>query len=315
MSDDSDDDDDKMSDDSDDDDDDNDSGSNDDNDSEDDDSEDDADNDFEFDKKDKDMKEGKRKSMKEYVEAQLDFDVTEDIEAMFSGTKLTKEFVKKATTIFESAVKRKVREIETQMAEAFDTIIDEELERMDEEHSSRISDFMLVIAEEWLEENKIPLENNLRTELTEDFITGMRNLFLEHYIEVPESRIDIIEEMEEELAETRDKLNEEINEKIELHKYNKELERNIIFNDVVTENNLSNTQIDKLLELVEDVEFNNAEQYNEKLGTLIEGYFKKKNASSTLNEKLSEEKVEELVEDRNDDVAKMAKSLRVRLPK
>ena len=281
-------------------------------DDEDDDSDDnDDDSDDDEDDNKNPFKKEERRSVKSVLEQKIEIDVTEDIAAMFKGTKLTEEFKEKAATIFEAAVSSKVKQIQNKLAEAFDEILDEEVKALDEEYSEKIDDFMTMTAKEWLEENKVELENNLRNELTEDFITGLKNLFAENYIDIPEDKVDVVAEMADANKELKALLDEQYSEKLENNKYITELEKTIVLGELVKEHNLNLAQEEKILELAEDVKFTTADAYSKKVTTLIESYIGGNIETAPDNKKKLVEDVELQTEEVSSDatVARLAAAL------
>lgn len=264
------------------------------------------------DKDEKDMKES-RESMSEYLDNQIEMDVSEDIKAMFKGSDLSEEFISKATTIFEAAVTRKVKEVSKKLAEAADNLIDKEVERIDEELTAETEDFLNLVVTEWLQENQVAVNNNLKAELTEEFIEGMKNLFVEHYIDVPEEKADVLAELARKNEELEESLNEEVSEKMENHKYIQKLERKVAFNELMEDSDLTLSQREKIKELSEDVKFVSSEDYKDRVNTLIESYFGDGEPSDSSKEKLiNEEKDVDQgnTKETNANVQAMAKALK-----
>lgn len=218
---------------------------------------------------DKNMKE----SLVNKLDSKISIDISEDIAAMFKGANLSDEFVERATTIFEAAVTRKVKEVSRKLAEEGDKIISAQIDSLEEQMSEEIEDFMKLVASEWLSENEVSIENNLRTELTEDFIYGLRNLFAESYIEIPEDKVDVVAELSRVNEELEASLNEEVAEKIENHKYTQELERKLAFIEIMEDRgSMTLSQREKIKELAEDITFDSIDKYKTKINTLIENY-------------------------------------------
>jgi hypothetical protein len=194
----------------------------------------------------------------------------EDIDALLQGENLSEEFVSKATTIFEAAVMSRVEEIaeevESQLHEQFEQAVEE----LKEDFANKIDDYLNYMVEEWMEENQLAIESGLRAEIVEDFIGGLRNLFAEHYIDIPEEKVNVVEEMATKVEELEDKLNEEIQKSIEYRKQINE-HKKIQAIQAVCEG-LTQTQVEKLKSLAESVEFTSEEDFAEKITTLKEAY-------------------------------------------
>ena len=208
------------------------------------------------------------------VVAEEGYNVEEDVNALLGGEELSEEFKEKAKTIFEAAISAKVAEIkeqiEAQYEEKFVAALNEEKEALAE----RVDSYLEYVADEWFEENALVIEQGLKTEMTESFLAGMKNLFEEHYVEIPEDKYDVLESMVEKLDDMETKLNEQIERNIGL---NKRLAESVSDNilDQVSEG-LASTQKEKLASLAESVEFESEETYREKLETLKESYFASK---------------------------------------
>lgn len=253
-----------------------------------------------------------RRSLNTALSEKIEIDVSEDIDAMFSGTELSEEFTNKVATIYEAAVTRKVKQIQEQLAAEYDEILGEEIEKLDEEHAEQIEEFLEIVSKEWLSENKVAIENNLRNELTESFIAGMKNLFAEHYIDVPENKVDIVEAISAENEELKALLDEEYSEKMKTNKYVTELEKSFVLSNLVKEHNLTLTQEEKVKELVENVRYTDADAFSEKVNTLIESYIKKPSGEMSPAKKIIAEEVnieESKTESVAPDVAGMVKAL------
>lgn len=223
--------------------------------------------------------------------------VKEDIDDMFSSDDLSEEFKEKATTVFEAAVAVRATLKEAELQEEFETTvaaIEEEFEAklqeqtstMFEDISEKLDQYLEYTINEWLEENKLAVENSLRAEIAEDFIQGLHGLFAEHYIRVPEEQIDLVAEMKTELEEVKSKLNETIDEKIELQSIINEATREATLDEM--SEGLSAIQSEKLRTLAEGIEFNDAETFSKKLSILKENVSAKKAPKSTgfINEEI-----------------------------
>ena len=197
---------------------------------------------------------------------------SEDIDALMQGEELSEEFKDKAATIFEAAVVARatpiVEEIQAELMEQFEVA----LEEVKEEMAAKVDDYLNYMVQEWMSDNELAIETGLKAEITEEFIEGLRNLFVEHYIDIPTEKVDIVEEMTSKLEELEDALNEQINKGIEL---SKELNEQKKIEAIYTAcEGLSQTQVEKLKALAEGVEFTTEEEFADKLSTLKESYFK-----------------------------------------
>ena len=212
-------------------------------------------------------------------------DIDDDVNALLGGQELSEEFREKAKTIFEAALKSKVTELREAMEAHYEAKLVEEVEGMKDELIERVDSYLEYVADEWLQENALQVERGLRTEMTESFLDGMRGLFEEHYVTIPEDKYDVVENMVEKLDEMESKLNEQIEKNITITKSLSEATAGGILSDV--SEGLSSTQKEKLASLAEGVEFESEESYEEKLKTLKESYFKsapKRSESEVLNE-------------------------------
>ena len=216
-----------------------------------------------------------------------DVDVEEDVNALLGGQELSEEFRDKAKTIFEAALKSKVTEIREALEARYEAQLVEEVEAMKGELVERVDSYLEYVADEWITENAIAVEHGLRTEMTESFLEGMKGLFEEHYVSIPEDKYDVLESMVEKLDDMETKLNEQIEKNISLNGRLAESVAGGVL-DQVSEG-LAQTQKEKLASLSESVEFESEDQYREKLETLKESYFaSKKESSSAKTETLSE---------------------------
>ena len=198
-------------------------------------------------------------------------DVEQDIQALLEGEELSEEFQNKARTIFEAAIRSKLSEIKEQVAVSYEEKLVEEVASIKEELEDRVDSYLEYVADEWLQENQIAIEHGLKSEMTESFLKGMRGLFEEHYVTIPEEKYDVIESMVDKLDEMEDKLNEQIEKNVALNRRLSESTADVIFADVTE--GLAQTQRDKLASLIENVEFESEESYREKISTLRKSYF------------------------------------------
>jgi hypothetical protein len=228
-----------------------------------------------------DEEEGDKKKMKE------EFDIEEDVNALLEGEELSEEFQEKARTIFEAALRSKVSTIQETLEEQYAVALAEEVEEIKAQLSERVDAYLEYVADEWMQENSLVIEQGLKTEMTESFLQGMKGLFEEHYVSIPEDKYDVLESMVEKLDEMETKLNEQIEKNVSLNKRLAESVADGIFEQVAV--GLADTQRDKLASLAESVEFESEEEYREKLETLKESYFPSRVVSpSAKTETLSE---------------------------
>ena len=204
-------------------------------------------------------------------EVVAEVNIEEDINALVAGLELSEENTEKARTIFEAAINAKATEISEQVKASYEEKLVEEVATIKEELKDRIDSYLEYVADEWLEENKLAAETGLKTEMTESFLEGMKSLFEEHYVNIPEEKYDVLNSMVEKLDEMENKLNEQIEKNVSLTKRLSESTADVIFADVCE--GLADTQKDKLTQLAENVEFESEEAYREKLVTLKESYF------------------------------------------
>ena len=208
----------------------------------------------------------------EVVEEKIDVDA--DINALIEGEKLSEEFEAKARTIFESAIKAKVAELSEQVKISYEEKLVEEVSEIKKELQERVDSYLEYVASEWLEENQLAAEAGLKTEMTESFLEGMKSLFEEHYVTIPEDKYDVLNSMVDKLDEMENKLNEQIKSNVALNRRLAESVADVIFAEVTE--GLADTQREKLASLAENVEFESEEDYREKLVTLRESYFPSK---------------------------------------
>ena len=208
--------------------------------------------------------------------------VDEDIEALLKGEELSEEFQEKAKTIFEAAIKTKIAEVKSELQEQYEATIVEEVATVKAELTERLDAYLEYVADEWMSENQLAVEAGLKTEMTESFLTGMKTLFEEHYVTIPEEKYNVLDSMVDKLDEMEGKLNEQINKNIALTKRLSESTSDVIFADVTE--GLAVTQKDKLAKLAENVEFDSEDAYREKLVTLRESYFPTNGTTVQRNE-------------------------------
>jgi len=197
--------------------------------------------------------------------------VDEDVAALFAGEELSEEFQEKAKTVFEAALHARVEEVKAQIQENYEATIAEELEGIKADLAEKIDSYLEYIAQEWIEENALQIEHGLKTEMTESFLQGMKGLFEDHYVSIPDDKYDVVENMVEKLDDMETKLNEQIERNIQLNRRLGETTAEGIFAQV--SEGLALTQKEKLASLAEGVEFEGEESYRDKLATLRESYF------------------------------------------
>ena len=220
-------------------------------------------------------------------EVVAEYNVQEDIDALIAGEELSEEFQEKARTIFEAAINAKVTQIKEQLVAENAEKFAEEVAAAKESLAERVDSYLEYVSDEWFEENALAVEAGLKTEMTESFLSGMKGLFEEHYVTIPEEKYDVLESMVEKLDDMETKLNEQIEKNITLNARLSESAADGILNDV--SEGLASTQKEKLASLAESVEFESEDQYRGKLETLKESYFNSKKESSTAKtETLSE---------------------------
>ena len=220
------------------------------------------------------------------VEDAVEVNVEDDINALIAGEELSEEFQNKARTIFEAAIKSKVSEIKEELKNEYEQSLIEQVASIKTEITERADAYLEYVADEWLEENSLAVEQGLKTEMTESFLNGMKSLFEDHYVTIPEEKYDVLTNMVEKLDEMEDKLNEQINKNVALNKRLAESSADVILADV--SEGLALSQKEKLASLAENVEFDSEETYREKLVTLKESYFNGKKVQRDHTETISE---------------------------
>ena len=221
-------------------------------------------------------------------ESEEEYDIEEDVNALIEGEELSEEFKEKAKTIFEAAIISRVNEVKESLEVQYEERLTEEVANIAEVLSERVDSYLEYVADEWMQENALAIEGGLKEELTESFMTGLKGLFEEHYVSIPEEKYNVLESMVEKLDEMETKLNEQIEKNVSLNKRLAESVADGIFEQV--SEGLAATQKDKLASLAESVEFESEEEYREKLETLRESYFPTKGVApkSARTESLSE---------------------------
>ena len=214
-------------------------------------------------------------------------DIEEDVNALLGGEELSEEFKEKARVIFEAALTSKIKEIQETLEVQYAERLEEERQSLKGELTERVDSYLEYVCQEWMTENELAIEHGLKTEMTESFLSGMKGLFEEHYVVIPEDKYDVLESMVEKLDDMETKLNEQIDKNIGLSKRLAESTADVVLS-IVSEG-LAETQKEKLASLAESVEFESEEEYREKLETLKESYFSKApTAKSEAPQTLSE---------------------------
>ena len=247
------------------------------------------------------LEKGEKKKIKK---EDLEINVEKDVKALMEGEEaLSDEFKTKAATIFESAVSTKILSEVNSRIEKLEEEYAQELETAKEEHTTQLTEkvdgYLNYVVEEWMKENELAVERGIRSELVEDFMTGLRNLFQEHYIDIPEEKVDLVDDLFGKVEELEGKLDEEINKSVDLKKELSEYKRDETIREV--SDDLADTEKEKLSKLAEGIEYEDKEQFNEKLGVLKENYFPTNEAKAettsdeepvTNSEELNEEVVD-----------------------
>ena len=218
---------------------------------------------------------------KESVENRLkSIDVSEHVNALMNGEgDLSEEFKRKAATVFEAAVKSKVRSEVERMEEEYRTELEENINTTKGELTEKVDTYLNYVVEEWMKENELAIERGLKGEIAEDFISGLKQLFEDHYVDVPDEKYDVLEAQSEKISELEGKINEMMEKSIELKNTNATLVKEQVMSEVSYD--LAETEFEKFKGLVEDVDYSDEESYREKLGTLKESYFPKVNPNQT----------------------------------
>ena len=233
--------------------------------------------------KKKDMKEPMKASYKKEETEDETIDVSADVDALVKDEDLSEEFKSKAATIFEAAVNSKVKEAKKKMHAGYEEKLKEESEKAKSELVEKVDSYLAYVVEEWMKENELALERGIKGEIAEDFISGMKKLFEEHYISVPDEKYDVLEDQASKIESLEKKLNEEIEKNVELNKVKSEKNRTLIVKDMSED--LADTAKEKFNKLAEEVEYTNEEDFTAKIKTIKESYFgAKKEASSDIDD-------------------------------
>ncbi len=204
----------------------------------------------------------------------------EHIDAMFNGEDLSEDFREKASTIFEAAVQARIAEEVASLEEQFEQRLEESVTEIAAELTAKLDDYLDYCVEQWMAENEVAIEASLRSEITEEFMDGLKNLFAENYIEIPEDKLDVLEQLTAKVEELEERLNGQVSENIELSKEIEQFHKQEIFNDVVE--GLALTQVEKLRQLSEGIDFDGNESYKKKLLLVKENYFPSQQSQSQI---------------------------------
>jgi hypothetical protein len=205
-------------------------------------------------------------------------DLSDDVSALTETDGLEEEFKKKAATIFEAAIRMKLKEEMTHLEEKYEAKLATQIDEAQEEMAEKVDDYLNYVVEEWMKQNEVAMEHKLKAEIAEGFMTGLKGLFEQHNISVPEEQFDMLDSAAEKVAELEDKLNEALESNIELNKVNADLKRTDILLDVASD--LADTEVEKFAGLTENIEYMNEEDFREKVETIKEGYFPKATATT-----------------------------------
>ena len=209
-----------------------------------------------------------------------DIDLSSDVKALVSAdADLSDEFKAKAATIFETAVKTRIKEQEAKIKAQYEEKLSKESETIKGAMADKVDAYLNYVVEEWMKENELAVERGIRTEIAEDFITGLKTLFKEHYIDVPEEKYNVLDDLTNEKDKLEEKLNEKIKENVELNKQVGEFNREKIIGEVGSD--LADTELEKFTSMAANVEYDNAEKFKEKLETVKESYFPKTKQETT----------------------------------
>ena len=238
-------------------------------------------------KEDADADKKKEEPKAEEKEEKKDIDVKEHVDALVAGEdSLSEEFKTKAATVFEAAIKSKVKEIAEEMQADYDKKLTEETSKSKDELVEKVDSYLAYVVEEWMKENELALERGIKGEIAEDFISGLKKLFEDHYIDVPDEKYNVLEDQSSKIEELEKKLNESIEKNVELSKENGEHKRQNIIDEASED--LADTQKEKFNKLAEEVEYSNEEDFKTKVATIKESYFGKKESTSEIDDVAAE---------------------------
>jgi hypothetical protein len=231
--------------------------------------------------------EKKDEKVKEEKEDKKEIDVKEHVDALVAGDdSLSEEFKQKAATVFEAAIKSKVKEIAEEMQADYDKKLTEETSKSKDELVEKVDSYLAYVVEEWMKENELALERGIKGEIAEDFIGGLKKLFEDHYIDVPDEKYNVLEDQASKIEELEKKLNESIEKNVELSKENGEHKRQDIIDEASAD--LAETQKEKFNKLAEEIDYKDAEDFKSKVDTIKESYFGKKESTSEIDDVAAE---------------------------
>jgi hypothetical protein len=274
--------------------------------------EDDSDEDDE-----EEVKAGYKMENKKLKKEDLDINVKEDMDALVSGEDLSEEFKTKASTIFEAAVSAKVISEVNQRVDELETNYNIEMSEAKEEHLSTVTEkvdgYLNYVTEEWMKENELAVEKGIRSELVEDFMTGLKNLFTEHYIDIPEEKVDLVDDLFEKVEELEQKLDESINTSVDIKKELADYKKAETLREVSED--LADTEKEKLGKLADGIDFEDKSQYSEKLEVIKENYFPKQQSETITEELENTEEEQNISESTTDPIMSKYASALTRLNK
>ena len=235
-------------------------------------------------------------STAEAVEQEAALDLSEDMDALFNGEELTEDFKAKATTIFEAAVMTRVNAEVARIEEEFEARLQEEAAKNKEGLVDQVDGYLGYVAEQWMKNNELALESGMKAEILEGFVGGLKGLFEEHYIDIPEERFDVLGTMEQHIEELEEKLNEQVAANVEMTKVIAEQSRKDIIKAAA--DGLSDTQVEKFAGLAEELTYEDAESFAKKVSTIRENYFSGKKPEAVVESVVTDEPVEVLTEEK-----------------
>jgi hypothetical protein len=266
---------------------------------------------------DEDEEEEKPMESKKLKKEDLEIDVKEDIEAIVNGEDLSEDFKTKASTIFEAAVSAKVLSEVNSRIDELETNYKKEITEAKEEHLSAVTEkvdgYLNYVTEEWMKENELAVEKGIRSELVEDFMTGLKNLFTEHYIDIPEEKVDLVDDLFEKVEELEQKLDESINTSVDIKKELAEYRKAETLREV--SEGLADTEKEKLGKLADGIDFEDKSQYSEKLEVIKENYFPKQQSETITEELENTEEEQNISESTTDPIMSKYASALTRLNK
>ena len=237
----------------------------------------------------KDMEESKKKKMKEETEAEFTVDVSDDVKALLNGEELSEEFQAKAKTIFETVVVSRVKNEVARVTEELKAENEKSLEAIKEGLVEKVDGYLNYVVEQWIEQNEIALESGMKNEILENFVGGLKNLFEEHYIDIPEEKFDVLGDLQEQVNSLTNKLNEQTESNVKLSGAINDMKRADIVSNEAKE--MTETDAEKFKGLVEDLSYEDAESFAKKVKTIRENYFAKKATSVNVNSPVTDEAV------------------------